>query len=562
MVEEKNFEELVDESMNIPDQGKVFTGIVVRIDKEGVFIDFGSKSEGFAPIQDFYNKDGELTVEIGDEVEVMMDNWENEGLPRLSKSKAAMQKESEILKAKFESGELVKAKIKNKVKGGLIADLGENLEIKAFLPGSQIDIRPVSDLDSLVGETIEARIIKLVNQDIVISRRAFLEEQRESLKKETLGNLEEGKVVTGTIVNIINQGVFVDLGGIEGFIPIREVSWGRIKHPSDVVAINDEITVNVIKIENEEKITLSLKDTTTDPWSSVADKYHTGEQVSGKAVSLMDFGVFVELEPGVEGLVHVSEIAWTKNFRHPKEVVDVGSAVQSIVLDVNSVDRRISLSLKQIEPSPWQIFKENNPANTQITGKIKNVTDRGIFVEVAEDIVGLVRPENISWKGRVNPTEEYETGKDLEVVVLNVDEKNQRVGLGVKQLTNDPWDEAQRKYKFGESAVTGKIKDIKDRGLVLELENDIEGYIRDSELQADRERIDLAKTYKIGDEITALVTGIDRRKRQINLSKRKHDDFLEKQRVSNFMSSQGEASVTLGDVLGDKLKSITNDEVA
>ena len=280
MVEEINFEELVDESMKIPDQGKVFTGIVVRIDKEGVFIDFGSKSEGFAPISEFYNKDGELTVEIGDEVEVMMDNWENEGLPRLSKSKALLLKESNVFKAKFESGELVKARIMNKVKGGLIADIGENLEIKAFLPGSQIDIRPVSDMDSLVGQTIEARIIKLVNKDIVISRRVFLEEQREILKKETLDKLKEGMVVTGAIVNIINQGVFVDLGGIEGFIPIRELSWGRIKHPNDIVAINSEVSVNVIKIENENKITLSLKDTTPDPWGLVADKYKTGDHIS------------------------------------------------------------------------------------------------------------------------------------------------------------------------------------------------------------------------------------------------------------------------------------------
>lgn len=561
MVEEKNFAELVDESMNVPDKGKIFNATVVRVDKDDVFLDFGSKSEGVAAVQEFYNKEGELAIEVGDEVEVVIESWINEGLPRLSKIKAGQIKENEILKDAYEKGELVKAQVQRKVKGGLIADVGQTIEIRAFIPGSQIDIRPQTDLDQFIGQTIEAKVIKLADKDVVLSRRAYLEEERAMQRKETLSKLEEGSTVSGKIVNIINQGVFVDIGGVEGFIPISELSWGRIAHPSNVVSNEDEITVSILKIEDDEKITLSLKETTSDPWGLVKDKYSPGTQVSGKAVSLTDFGVFVELEPGVEGLVHVSEITWTKRFKHPKEVVDQGSILETVVLDVNTENRRISLSLKQIEPSPWQLFKENHPDGTKVKGTIRNVTDRGIFVEVAENIVGLVRPDSISWEGRVNPEEHYEKGSEIEVVVLNVDEKNQRIGLGVKQLSTDPWEEALKKYKPHQSAATGKVKEVKEWGIVLELEDKLEGYIRANEYSDDKGQSDLTKLVNVGDEITALVTGLDKRKRQINLSKKKHDDWLEKQRVSDFMSSQGEPSVKLGDVLGSKLKSIPNDEV-
>jgi small subunit ribosomal protein S1 len=561
MVEEKNFAELVDESMNVPEKGKIFIATVVRVDKDDVFLDFGSKSEGVAAVQEFYNKEGELAVDVGEEVEVVIDSWINEGLPRLSKTKAGLIKENEILKNAYEKGELVTATVQRKVKGGLIADVGKTIEIRAFIPGSQIDIRPQADLDKFIGQTIETRIIKLADSDVVLSRRAILEEEREVQRKETLSKLEQGTTVSGKVVNIINQGVFVDLGGIEGFIPISELSWGRIAHPSNVVSIDEDITVGILKIENNERITLSLKETTSDPWEKVRDKYTPGTQITGKAVSLTDFGVFVELEPGVEGLVHVSEIAWTKRFKHPKEVVEQGSTLQTVVLDVNSENRRISLSLKQIEQSPWQLFKEDNPEGSKIKGTIRNVTDKGIFVEVAENIVGLVRPDSISWEGRVNPEESYEKGKEIEVVVLNVDEKNQRIGLGVKQLSSDPWEEALKKYKPRKTSVTGKVKDVKEWGIVLELEDKLEGYIRANEYSDEKGSGDITKNVKEGDEITALVTGLDKRKRQINLSKKKYEQWREKQSVSDFMSSQGEASVKLGDLLGSKLKSISNDEV-
>lgn len=561
MAEEKDFAELVDESMNVPDKGKTFKGLVVRIDQDDVFIDFGSKSEGVVPIQEFYNKSGVPDVNIGEEVEIMFDNWANEGLPRLSRIKAEQIKENKRIQECFDKGELIKARITQKVKGGVIADIGEKIEIRAFIPGSQIDISPRQDLDSLVGETIEARIIKLAGNDIVLSRRVYLEEEREVLRKETLSRIEAGKEMSGKVVNIINQGVFVDLGGIEGFIPVSELTWGRVAHPGDVLSRDQIIKTVVLKIEEGGKITLSLKDMTPDPWTSVKEKYKPGSQIKGKAVSITDFGVFVELEPGIEGLVHISEITWTKRFRHPKEIVQAGSPVEAVVLDVDSENRRISLSLKQIEPSPWQLFKENNPPGSRIKGVIKNVTDKGLFVEVGENIVGLVRPDNISWKGRVNPEESFERGSEIDVVVLNVDDKNQRIGLGLKQLAADPWEEVQKKYKTGRSSVTGKVKDIKDSGIVIELEEGIEGYIRASELSQEKGQRDATKSFKIGDEITAQVTGFDKRMRQVNLSKRKYDDWQDKERVSNFISSQGEPTAKLGDVLREKLKQINNDEV-
>jgi len=561
MAEEKDFAELVDESLNVPDKGKVFKGLVVRIDQDDVFIDFGSKSEGVVPIEEFYNKGGQPEVNVGDEVEVMFDNWASEGLPRLSRIKAEQIKENSRIQEHFEKGELIKARITQKVKGGVIADIGDKIEIRAFIPGSQIDISHRQDLDSLIGETIEARIIKLSGNDIVLSRRVYLEEEREVLKKETLSRIEVGKEMPGKVVNIINQGVFVDLGGIEGFIPISELSWGRVGHPGDVLSRDQEIKTKVIRIEEGNKITLSLKDTTPDPWESVKQRYKPGTVIKGKAVSITDFGVFVELEPGIEGLVHISEITWTKKFRHPKEIVQAGSPVEAVVLDVDGENRRISLSLKQIEPSPWQLFKEKNPPNSRVKGIIKNVTDKGIFVEVDENIVGLVRPDNISWKGRVNPEESFERGKEIEVVVLNVDDRNQRIGLGLKQLSADPWEEVQKKYKTGQSSVTGKVKEVKDSGIVVELEEGIEGYIKASELSQERGQREITKSFSVGDEVTAQVTGFDKKKRQVFLSKRKYDEWQEKERVSNFISSQGEPTVKLGDVLKEKLKQMNNDEV-
>ncbi len=556
MEEEKNFSELLEESMRVPDRGQIFKGKVVRVDEEDVFIDFGFKSEGIAPISEFYAKSGELKVNVGDEVEVTLEKWTGkEGVPALSKRKADLIKESERLERIYKGGKLVNARLIEKVKGGLIADVGEEIEIRAFLPASQIDIRHHSNLDQFIGKILEAKVIKLSNEGIVLSRRNYLEEQREILRTKVLSTLKEGKTVSGRVVKIIDQGAFVDLGGVEGFIPISELSWGRVKQAGDVVSVDEEVRVKVLKIEEDGKISLSLKQTKSDPWTFVEKKYKPGAKVRGKVVSVTDFGVFVEIEPGVEGLVHISEITWTRRFRHPKEIVSVGSRVEAVVLEVDVDKRRMALSLRRIERSPWEIFKEKNAPGTRVKGKIKNITEKGIFVEVEEDLVGLIRPGDVSWKGNVNPQEEFRTGDEIEVVVLGVDEKNQRIGLGLKQLTKDPWEDALERYKPHETVLSGKVKDIRDRGIVLELDEGIEGFIRASEFSKERTK-DLSKLVKIGDEVTAQVIGFERGKRQINLSKKQYDERVEKERVSNFLSSQGEGSIKLGDVLGDKLKSL------
>jgi small subunit ribosomal protein S1 len=560
-MEEKSFAELFEESINVPSRGEVFKGKVVRVEDDDVFIDFGFKSEGVASLDEFHGKGGEPKVNVGDEIDIILEDWTGkEGLPRLSKKRADIIKEHERLQKIYESGRLTTAHIKEKVKGGLIADIGEYIEMKAFLPASQIDLKPHHNLDQFIGKSLEAKILKVSNEGAIISRRVYLEEQREIQRKRALSTLREGKIVAGKVVKIINQGVFVDLGGVQGFVPRSELSWGRVRHPGDIISVDAEMDFRVLKLEEGEKVSLSLKQLKPDPWTFVERKYKPGVKVRGKVVSITDFGVFIELEPGVEGLVHISEITWTKRFRHPKEVVNVGSRVEAVVLEADVDQRRIALSLRRIEPSPWEIFKEKNPPGTRVKGRITNIIDKGIFVEVEEGLVGLVRPFDISWKGRVNPEGAFNVGDEIDVVVLNVDKGNQRIGLGVKQLIKDPWEEAVEKYKPGETNLTGKVIYIRENGVVVELENGVEGFIRKTELSQEGVK-DLSKLVKTGDEITAQVIGFEERKRQVNLSKKRYERWLEKDRLSNFLSSQGGESVKLGDVLDERLKSLIREQL-
>ncbi|NIP37718.1 MAG: 30S ribosomal protein S1 [Candidatus Dadabacteria bacterium] len=553
-MEESSFSELLNESLNIPNAGKKVKGTVIRVESDEVFIDFGFKSEGVVPREEFSIINGGPEVQIGDEVEVILENFNSQsGLPQLSKKKAELQEEFKRINDINAGKEKVKAKILEDVKGGFIVDIGEKTEIRAFLPGSQVDIRPVKDFKKLIGQEIEARIINMTDKGIVVSRRVLLEELRESRINELMSSLNVGDTISGKVSNTINSGAFVDLIGIEGFVPFSEISWGRIRNPNEVLSIGQEITTKVISISEGPKITLSLKQTTSDPWETVTERYEPGTRVKGSAVSVKDFGVFVELEPGIEGLIHNSEITWTKRFRHPKEIVKEGSIIEAIVLDVDKEKKRIGLSLRQIEPSPWEIFKDSNPPGKKVKGTIKNITQNGLFVEVAEGLVGLVRPDQISWQGKEDPNENFKTGQEIDVSVINIDVKNQRVALGIKQLSTDPWIEATNTYKAKESVVTGKVSRINDYGITLELENNIEGFIRNSELTQTGSR-DLVKEFKVGDEVTALVLGFDKRKRQINLSKKALEHFQEKQQVSNFMSSQGGSNVTIGDLFGNDFK--------
>jgi small subunit ribosomal protein S1 len=554
-MEQEKMSELYGEEMNIPTKGSVFKGSVVRVHKNDVFVDFGFKYEGVVPIEDFYTKERELAVEVGDEVEIVLEDWsQEEGLPILSKRKADLKRESERLDEDLRTGGVVKARIVGRVKGGLIADVGREVEIRAFIPSSQIDIRPPKDIERLVGETIEAKVISKSASGYVLSRRVLLEEQRQVERQKTLASLEEGKSVRGRVVKIIDQGVFVDIGGVEGFVPLSELAWGRVRHPSEVVSQDAEIDAVVIKIEGEDRITLSRRLFLPDPWLTAGERYSTGDIVEGKVVSTTDFGVFVELEPGVEGLVHSSELTWTKKFRHPKEVVSTGTRVQAVVLGIDAEKRRISLSLRRIEQSPWEAFREQNPPGTVVRGVVENVTPKGVFVKVAEGLVGLVRPGDISWKGWVEPQDHFSVGDEVDVVVLGVDPKGERISLGVKQLKEDPWKRALETLKPNSSVVTGRIVEVKENGVLVELPGEVFGFIKSQDFALDGQ--DPSKTAKVGDEVTAKVKGFDRERRQVSLSRSQYEAEEERKKVSNFISSQGDVSVTLGDVFGERLKEL------
>lgn len=557
---EKSFEELLDESMESrlsePENGEIAKGRVIRVDSDAVFIDLGFKFECIVPINQFLNKDGEHEVSVGSEIEVLVER-PNPNTVRASKQKADQIREKRAIEEKFKNKEPVVTRILNRVKGGFNCDIGRHSPFKVFLPGSQVGLRPVADFDEMVGQTIETRIIQNNDNGIVVSRRVILEEEREEKKKETLATISEDQTVSGNVVKIIDAGAFVDIGGIEGFVPIGELSWGRVRHPGDVLKEGEDIQVKILRLEIENgKITLGVKQTTEDPWESIQERYRVGDRVRGKVVFAAEFGVFVELEPGIEGLVHVSELSWVKNFRHPSEVVSVGSEIEVAVLGVKPKERRISLSLKQIQENPWDEFKRSNPPNTRLSGTIRNVTELGVFVEVAPDMVGLVRPENLKWEGEINPLEVFsneDLGKEIELVVLNVIPRQRKIGLGIKQLTPDPWNKVLRDYKVNETVVTSKIEEILESGVTVALADNVTGFYAIREFNDDefsRESI------KIGDEISGLVTGFNKPKHQVNLSRRRLEKKQEKDTMRDFVSSQQESSSKLGDILNEKLKAL------
>ncbi len=557
---EKSFEELLDESMESrlsePENGEIAKGRVIRVDSDAVFIDLGFKFECIVPINQFLNKDGQYEVSVGSEIEVLVER-PNPNTVRASKQKADQIREKRAIEEKFKNKESVVTKILNRVKGGFNCDIGRNTPFKVFLPGSQVGLRPVADFDEMVGQTIETRIIQNNDNGIVVSRRVILEEEREEKKKETLATISEGQTISGNVVKIIDAGAFVDIGGIEGFVPIGELSWGRVRHPGDVLKEGEDIRVKILRLEIENgKITLGVKQTTEDPWESIQERYRIGDRVRGKVVFAAEFGVFVELEPGIEGLVHVSELSWVKNFRHPSEVVSVGSEIEIAVLGVKPKERRISLSLKQIQENPWDEFKRNNPPNTRVSGTIRNVTELGVFVEVAPDMVGLVRPENLEWKGEVSPLGIFsseDVGKEIELIVLNVIPRQRKIGLGIKQLTPDPWNKVLRDYKVNETVVTSQIEEILESGVTVALADNVTGFYAIREFQDDEFN---KESIKAGDEISGLVTGFNKPKHQVNLSRRRLEKKQEKDTMKDFVSSQQESSSKLGDILNEKLKAL------
>ncbi|MFZ0450109.1 MAG: 30S ribosomal protein S1 [Desulfatiglandaceae bacterium] len=556
--EDGSFMELYEESLKSIQEGEVINGEIVQIDKEFVLVDIGYKSEGQIRIEEFYDGNGGLTAKVGDKVDVLLERKEDEeGLIILSKEKAAKIKVWDEIKKVYEQDQTIVGTIISRVKGGLSVDIG----LQAFLPGSQVDLRPIRDMDALVGTAQEFKIVKYNKRrgNIVLSRRAILEAERMSLRETTLKILEEGATLEGSVKNITDYGLFIDLGGIDGLVHITDMSWGRVGHPSELYRVGDTITVKVLKFDRErERVSLGIKQLTPDPWSNAGEKYPMGTRIQGKVVSLTDYGAFIEIEEGVEGLIHVSEMSWTRKVRHPSQLLTVEEMVDVLVLNIDANNKRISLGMKQVEPNPWDIIAEKYPVGTTIEGKIKNITDFGIFIGIDEGIDGLVHISDISWTKRIkHPSEVYKKGEEVQAVVLNIDKANERFSLGIKQLTTDPWTEIPRRYKAG-TRVTGTVTNVTDFGIFVELEEGIEGLIHVSELPKDKKGQSLSR-FQVDDVIQAKVVNVSRDDKKIGLSIRKLEETSEKAVYASYLNNKTGATSNLGELLKEEMMHLQQD---
>jgi small subunit ribosomal protein S1 len=497
------------------EEGEVVHGRVVHVGSSEVLIDVGYKSEGAIPIEEFLRHGG--LPKVGDEIEVYLEAKEdNEGLIVLSKDKADKIKVWDAITQAYEKGSPVEGRVVEVVKGGLSVDVG----VKAFLPGSQVDLRPVKNLGAMIGQSIRARVIKLNRRrgNVVLSRRAVLEEEREEKKKHTLEVLAEGMVLTGTVKNITDYGAFIDLGGIDGLLHVTDMSWGRVGHPSEIFQVGDQVEVVVLHFDRESgRVSLGYKQKSSDPWERVEQTYAPGTKVQGRVVSLTNYGAFVELEAGVEGLVHVSEMSWTRRVRHPSKLVNVGDEVEVIVLDVNRGAKRISLGMKQVEPDPWATIDERYTIGSRVAGKVRNLTDFGAFIELEPGVDGLLHISDMSWTRSVgHPSEVLKKGQELESQILNIDKENKRISLGLKQIQPDPWTTVAQRYPMG-SRVTGKIVRLTDFGAFVELEPGVDGLLHISQM-ANRPIGRPDEIVNVGDELGLLVIRVDPNERRIGLS--------------------------------------------
>jgi len=553
VMKEESFQELYEESLKSIKEGEVVRGNIIQITDDYVMVDIGYKSEGQIRISEFKDEDGDIAAKVGDEVDVLLEYHEDEnGEIVLSKEKATKIKVWDEISKIYKDDGVIDGRIVSKVKGGLSVDIG----VQAFLPGSQVDLRPVRNLDSLIGQQCQFKILKYnkKRRNVVLSRRVLLEKEREALKSDTLDRLEEGKVLKGVVKNITEYGVFVDLGGIDGLLHITDMSWGRVGHPSEMCSIGDSIKVIVLNFDSEkERVSLGLKQLTDDPWSSVDDRYPEGARVTGRVVSLTDYGAFVELEPGIEGLIHVSEMSWTAKVRHPSKVVSVGDIVEAVVLNLNKDNKRISLGMKQVEPNPWDVIGEKYPVGTTIQGKIKNITDFGLFIGIDEGIDGLVHISDLSWTKRIkHPSELYKKGEEIQAIVLNIDKENERFSLGVKQLSADPWEDIPKRYPVG-SSVVGTVTNVTDFGLFVEIEEGIEGLVHVSEISKEKIKTPVG-IFQEGQEVTAKVVNIGREERKIGLSLKRLEEEEEKTRYYDYIDSPKAATSNLGQLLKEELE--------
>ena len=550
---------LYEETFRNLEEGTITEGRVVALTKDKVIVDIGYKSEGMIPSDQFSSEELH-NLKIGDRLQVYIEECEDaDGNLVLSKEKADKMKIWEELETLYKEEKSIEGKIVSRIKGGMMVDIG----VKAFLPGSQIDLHPVRDLDGLVGKTFPLKIIKINHRrgNVVVSRRVLLEETRDKKRQTTLANLKEGQLIQGTVKNITDYGSFIDLGGIDGLLHITDMSWGRVGHPSELFTVGDKVEVTVLKYDRETgRISLGLKQKSADPWTNVAGKYPIGTRVRGRVVSLTDYGAFVELEPGVEGLVHVSEMSWTHEVRHPSRVVAVGDQVEAAVLNVDPASRKISLGMKQTAPNPWDMIEGKYPIGTRIEGKVKSLTDFGAFVGLEEGIDGLIHISDMSWTKHIkHPSELFKKGQKVEAVVLRIDKEKERLSLGYKQLARDPWDETiPARYHVGDS-VTGKVSKVADFGIFIELEGGVEGLIHVSESGLEPPA-KLEEKFKLQDDVTAKIIKVDREERKIALSLRDHQLDWERKQVDDYHSGQGVLDQSLGRAVKQSRKRSQSDD--
>jgi small subunit ribosomal protein S1 len=549
----ETFAALFESSIRSIKEGEVVRGTVLSIDEDHIQIDIGFKSAGLVQAWEFMDEDGTILVSVGDEVDVLLEESEDEnGRIVLSKEKADRLKVWDDISRAYKADEPVEGTVISRVKGGLAVDIG----VKAFLPGSQVDLRPVRNLEHVVGQKLHFKIIKFNKRraNIVLSRRALLETERKKLRENTLQTLAPGQIVDGVIKNLTDYGAFIDLGGIDGLLHVTDMSWGRVNHPSELFQVGDEIKVKVLKFDAEsERVSLGLKQIQPDPWIDASMRYPIGKRIEGRVVSLAEYGAFVELEPGIEGLIHVSEMSWTKRIKHPSKVVSVGDTVEALVLDVDERERKISLGMKQIEPNPWSVIEEKYPIGTRVSGTIRNITNFGVFVGLEEGVDGLVHVSDISWTEQIkHPGEKFNKGDTIEAVVLKIDKENEKFSLGIKQLEENPWDEILKKYPVG-NEITGTVSSLADFGAFVKLEEGIEGLIYNSELST--ERVDNpSEVVQEGQEVTALVTKVDPLEQKISLSIRALTDKEQRQALKKLAQQQAATqTTTLGDLLAEKL---------
>ena len=516
--ESEDFDLLYDETLVGISEQEIITGVVTTIGKDYVTVDIGFKSDCLIPTEEFLNSEGTLTANIGDQVEVYVEALEeDDGITSISKTKAEKLRVWEKIGKIYEEDGIVTGAIINRIKGGLSVDIG----VKAFLPGSQVDLRPVRNLDKLLGESFDFKILKFNQKrgNIVLSRRALLEIDREEKRKKTLEILHEGANILGVVKNITDYGVFVDLGGVDGLLHITDMTWGRIVHPSEMFSIGDEVEVLVLKYNpDEQKVSLGLKQKTQNPWESVSENYSAGTKITGRIVSLTDYGAFIELEPGVEGLIHVSEMSWTKKIRHPSKVVQLGQEVDAVVKEIDVERKRISLSMKEAEPNPWRLALDRYPIGSVVTGRVRNITDFGIFVGLDEGIDGLVHVSDISWAQRQRkPSEIARKGEEIEVKVLNIDVEQERLSLGIKQLTEDPWRNLDDRFPLNQEVV-GRVVNITDFGIFVEVLEGVEGLVHISEIDGSVPKNKITDFYPVDTEVRARVIKIDPEERRLGLS--------------------------------------------